>query len=264
MDIPQPLSQTLQTRGWAALSSLALPCTVQPFWLPTPFVSLPSWLWHLVPSLPSPFSCPSSHVAQLSQGHVHCELLQMSLSLPMLSLSTTINFPTTTPTHLGVVGHALSFSFFLFSFRGKMGGVERGEAVARRYDMREESLFNKEKKINSTDVKWGRKRSQRQIVPSSTETKRNINYVVLRCSRFYCARMGRESHIGFLGMSGYCSGPHGRIRHTAREQVHKVVMETRPSLCSTHLQRIFKAVLFSKINSICLALCQRALMQPVF
>lgn len=45
--------------------------------------------------------------------------------------------------------------------------------------MREESLFNKGKKKNSTDVKWARKRSQWQIVPSSTETKRNINYIVL-------------------------------------------------------------------------------------
>lgn len=116
---------------------------------------------------------------------------------------------------------------FLFFIQGKLGGVERGETVVRRYDMREESLFNKGKKKNSTDVKWGRKRSQWQIVPSSTETKRNINYIVLWCSRFYCARMGRESHIRFLGVSGYCSEPHGRIRHTAREQVHKVVMETR-------------------------------------
>ena len=34
-------------------------------------------------------------------------------------------------------------------------------------------------------------------------------------------------HIHLPGASGYCSVPRGRIRNTAGEQVHKVVMETR-------------------------------------
>lgn len=34
-------------------------------------------------------------------------------------------------------------------------------------------------------------------------------------------------HIHLPGASGHCSVAHGRIRNTAREQVHKVVMETR-------------------------------------
>lgn len=47
-----PYSELSRSGSWAVL-----PYIFQTFWLPTPFVSLPSWLPHLVPL--SPFSFPS-------------------------------------------------------------------------------------------------------------------------------------------------------------------------------------------------------------
>lgn len=92
-----PYTKLLQSTAWALFLPAVLFYIIQPFWLPDPFVYFLSF-WPLGPLAWAPGSLSSGstpHMTVPTQNHAHSRLSQVTWTLAMLSLLSTVSFYST-------------------------------------------------------------------------------------------------------------------------------------------------------------------------